>query len=274
MCRSFSLCPRRIAVAALMVTVALAGGCRSSRAQERVPIRVAAASDLAAAFPEAGEAFRRHSGRSVSFTFGSSGLLARQIGEGAPFDVFASADASFVDAAVKSGTCDGTTKAFYGRGRIVLWVARAYGIRVPATVGELVDARFSKIAIANPEHAPYGRAAKQAMERAGIWATVASRIVYGENAQQALQFAQSGNAEVAIVALSSARAKQDGEYVEIDASLHEPLDQAIVGCGRGPDWAGGLAFAAFINGEEGRAIMRRYGFVLPSEAGIASAHGP
>jgi molybdate transport system substrate-binding protein len=227
-------------------------------------IMVAAASDLAFAFPELATAFERETGTHVTFTFGSTGQLAKQIGEGAPYDVFAAANVSYVDEVVRADACDATTEAPYARGRIALWSKRGL-VAPPASLADLTAPRFAKIAIANPAHAPYGKAAREALQRAGVWDALEPRIVYGENVQQALQFAASGNAEVAIVALSIALANQDGVYEPIDASAHAPIDQAMVVCKRGKDRARALAFTRYVNAPAGRAIMQRHGFLLPGE---------
>lgn len=244
------------------------GGGGSGRKGE--PVHVAAAADLAVAFKEVGTAFEQASGKKVEFSFGSTGLLAKQISEGAPFDVFAAANVSYVDDVVRANACDGATKRLYARGRIVMWSNDE--ALLPANVGELRDAKYAKVSLANPDHAPYGVAAQQAMTRAGVWQTVQPRAVYGENVQQALMFAQSGNAEVAIVALSLA-ITSGGSYLPIDAELHAPLDQAMVVCKGGS--SGGKpnearSFVEFVSSDAGRAIMRRYGFLLPGEAIPAS----
>ncbi len=236
-------------------------------------MRVAAASDLSRAFAELGLLFEAKTRQKVEFSFGSTGLLAKQLRAGAPFDMFAAASESFVDEVVTDGACDGTTRAPYGHGRIVLW--SKHGLVQPAaTFDDLSDARFQRIAIAQPEHAPYGKAAQQALQTRGLWSSVTSRLVYGENVQQAYQFAQSGNAEVAIVALSlvtqapgasNTRAVESGTYLLIDEALHEPLAQELVVCKHGKSREGGLRFAQFVNSEAGRVIMLRYGFALPSE---------
>lgn len=226
-------------------------------------VKVAAAADLAFAFEEVGAAFATKTGTKPTFSFGSTGLLARQIQEGAPFDVFAAANVSFADTVIGAHACDASTKALYARGRIVLWGRE--GVPVPETLSSLADARFVKIALANPEHAPYGRAAREAMERAGVWETVKGKAVYGENVQQTLKFAQTGNADVAFVALSLATVTKGGSYVAVDESLHAPIDQALVVCKNGKNAEAGKAFTEFVGSSDGRAIMKRYGFLLPGE---------
>lgn len=255
-----------VAVAVAMVAVTAAAGCgKQSAGGSAGAIRVAAAADLAFAFKEIGAEFQKATGTKVSFTFGSTGQLAQQISEGAPYDVFAAANVSYVQDTVKADACDGATMALYARGRIAMWSKKG-GAAPPATLGELTDARFVKIAIANPEHAPYGKAAKQALETAGVWEAVKPKVVYGENVQQTLQFAQTDNAEVAIVALSLATVSDEGTYTTIDEAQHKPIDQALVVCKRGKDKNAALAFTKYVGSAEGRAIMQKYGFLLPGEA--------
>jgi molybdate transport system substrate-binding protein len=251
------------AVAALL----LLGACRGPAPSEapRGPLHVAAAADLSEAFPEVGKAFEKATGRPVTFTFGATGLLAKQIEQGAPFDVFAAANLSFVDDAIKSGACEADTKATYAQGRIALWTKGDAAAAV-ASLADLARPEIVHVAIANPDHAPYGKAAKEALVKSGTWEAVEKKIVYGENVQQTLQFAQSGNADVAIVALSLAQAS-GGHATAIDASMHEPLRQGIVVCRGGPDAKGALEpdarkFAAFVASPEGKGILARYGFLV------------
>lgn len=251
------------ALAALAFSMLLA--CKRSPAPvEGAPVRVAAAADLALAFEELGRVFEQKTGQRVVFSFGSTGLLAKQIREGAPFDVFAAANVSFVNEVVASNACDGSLKAPYARGRIVLW-SRKEGVIPPASLADLADPRFRRIAIANPEHAPYGQAARQALQNAGLWSQLQSRIVFGENVRQTLQFAESGNADVALVALALVILDSQNPWVLVEETAHLPIDQALTVCSRGANRAGGQAFARFVNGEIGRAVMRRHGFLLPGE---------
>jgi molybdate transport system substrate-binding protein len=195
----------------------------------------------------------------VVFSFGSTGLLEKQIAEGAPFDVFAAADVSYADDAAKSGACLASTLASYAIGRIVL-LAPSEATFVPRNIADLTEARVRRIAIANPDHAPYGRAARQAMVRTGVWPTVQSKIVYGDNVHQALEFVQSGNADVAIVALSLALATRN-EWTAIPIDLYDRIDQALVVCSRGKAGpAAGQRFVAYLGSPQGRAVMHKYGF--------------
>lgn len=253
-----------------LVLAALVSGCKDKSANPGArkgdPLRVAAAADLALAFKDVGAAWEKESGKRVEFSFGSTGLLAKQIQEGAPFDVFAAANLTFIDEVVKDGSCNAETKALYARGRIVLWSKDPQ--KLPQKLEDLKDAKYTKIALANPEHAPYGLAAQQAMARAGIWDGVKPRAVYGENVQQTLMFARSENADVAFVALSLA-VSSPGNWIPVDPALHEPLDQALVACKGGRAGAAkqneSKQFIAFIGSPEGRSIMKKYGFLLPGE---------
>lgn len=249
----------RTLLAALAALALATAGCR--RSSPRGTVRVAAAADLARAFEELGPAFTAATGTRVVFTFGSSGLLARQITAGAPYDVYAAASAAYVEQVVAAGVCDGSTRARYAQGRIVVW-SRHQTVR---SLADLADPRFGKVAIANPDHAPYGKAAREALTRAGVWGAVEKKLVFGENVQQTKQWAQDGSADAAIIALSLSLAGDGGTTVAIDPSFHAPLDQELVVCARGAAAAGARAFATFLGSPDGRAIMRRYGFKLPGD---------
>lgn len=241
----------------LGVAVVLTLGC--TRAPSPAPtIRVAAASDLTQAFEQQGRAFEQATGTAVTFSFGSSGLLAKQLREGAPFDVFAAANVAFADEAVAAGACDGATKQVWVRGRIALW-SKAGAPSLEA----LADERFHRVAIANPAHAPYGLAAKQALTKANLWSALEPRLVLAENVRQALQFAETGNADAAIVALSLVVKDQAHPWVLIDDALHAPLDQALVVCTRGANREGGAAFTRFVTSAPGLKVMSGFGFSEP-----------
>ncbi|HTJ41489.1 MAG TPA: molybdate ABC transporter substrate-binding protein, partial [Kofleriaceae bacterium] len=248
----------------VVVCAVFLAACGSKKASHP-QIHVAAAADLARAFAEVGPAFQKKTGIEPIFTFGSTGLLTKQIEQGAPFDLLAAANVEYADQLIKAGDCDGATKTMYARGRLVVWTPQS--IAAPASLADLADPRFAKISIANPEHAPYGVAARMAMQKAGVWNAVEPRMVYGENVQQALQFAQSGNADAAVIALSLSTVTDGGHALPIDPSMHDPIDQALVVCKNGGNAGGAKQFADFVASKEGREIMTRYGFVLPGEAG-------
>jgi molybdate transport system substrate-binding protein len=226
-------------------------------------LRVAAAADLTKAFGEVAAAFKAKTGTTVEVQFGASGLLAKQIEQGAPFALFAAANRSFVDQVVKAGKCDGGTIKSYARGRLVVWTPAK--VEAPRTLADLADPRFTKIAIANPDTAPYGKAAKEALEKSGVWPKVQDRIVLGENVQATLTYAVKGNVDAALVALSLAIATEGGSYLPVDPELHTPLDQALVVCGTGPEADDAKKLAELISSPEGRALMNPYGFLQAGE---------
>jgi molybdate transport system substrate-binding protein len=253
----------------ITLSLSLLAACKHDAPPTTEPLKVAAAADLSFAFKDLGEAYEKKTGQRVVFSFGATGLLEKQIAEGAPFDVFAAANVSFAEDAVKAGACLEDSKATYATGHLVLYTTKEAAFH-PSTVADLTDPRVVKIAIANPDHAPYGKAAKQAMEHAGVWNEVQPRVVYGENVQQTLQFAQSGNADVAIVALSLAT-MTPGVAASVPTDLHDPIDQAMVVCSNGKAGVeAGRKFVAFVQSSDGHALMKRFGFLLPGET-VAAA---
>jgi molybdate transport system substrate-binding protein len=253
-----------------IAVVASACGPGDVDAQELVGDRallVAGASDLRPAFDELGELFAEETGHEVVFDFGSSGQLAQRIIEGAPVDVFASANISFVDRVLDSGRGDPATKATYAFGRITIWSRTDAWGGWNSLEDVAGDGAVEFLAIANPEHAPYGLAAKQALEASSLWDIAEPKLVYGENVSDTQRLAANGDADASIVAFSLALAAgDDGEWVLIDESLHAPLEQALVVVADDPERVvAARAFAEFVNSPAGREVMVAYGFVLPGE---------
>lgn len=252
----------RAALVGLLTVLAGCGGAPAMSGEE--PLVVGAAADLRPAFTEIGAAFEERTGRPLTFSFGSSGQLAQQLTEGAPFDVYASADVAFVDRVVAAGIGDPATQATYAVGRLALW-ASGDGWNDWAGLAELAaDPGVETVAIANPEHAPYGRAAQQALERAGVWDDLESRLVYGQNVADTQRLAATGNADAAVVALSLALAADaggDGRWQLIDDDLHDPVRQGLVVTAADADRAAAAAeFVDFLDSDTARATMRRFGF--------------
>lgn len=266
----------RIRASLLLLSLLMLCGCGASQSVPSAPLRIAAASDLAQVMPELIALHQQHHPAvTVTTTLGSSGLLARQIAQGAPFDLLFSANVAFAEDLVARGHGRSDTLALYARGRIAMWSV-AGGVEPALGLEDLRDPRFRRIALANPEHAPYGLAAKQALISAGLWEELAPRMVYAENILQTLQFCQSGNAEVAIIALALAIPTTNGAWALLDGDLHEPIDQGLVVTTQSQQAEAAAAFARTVNGPEGRAIMQRFGFVLPGEeldAAILEAAG-
>lgn len=250
----------------LVCAAALLAGCGPKAEyefrQEGV-IVVSAASDLTPAFQELGREFERREGTSVFFNFGSTGQLAQQIEQGAPVDLFAAANVSYVEGLEKQGLVVPGTRALYAQGRITLWTRGDSALKLER-VEDLARPEFKKVAIANPEHAPYGVAAREALQAAGVWEAVSPKLVYGENIGQTLQYAESGNVDAAVVALSLST-QSNGRWVLIPADLHRPLNQALAVVKSTKHLEEARRFAAFVNSEQGRGVMRKYGFVLPGE---------
>ncbi len=231
---------------------------------------VAAAADLKFALDEVIGGFgKTHPQVTVKASYGSSGNLFAQIAQGAPFDLFLSADAGFPRRLVTTGKADEASRFIYGIGRLVVWVPKASGIEVEkAGIRALLDPRAAKIAIANPAHAPYGAAAVAAMEHYGIHAAVKDRLVLGENVAQAAQFVGSGAADIGIIARSLAVAPKmadAGRLWEIPAEAHPRLEQGGVVLTGGKNAEAARALRAVLTGGEGRAVLARYGFVLPDK---------
>jgi molybdate transport system substrate-binding protein len=267
---------RRVAVTVLAcATAAALSGCtagadRTSHDAAAVgPLVIAAASDLVPAFTQLGARFEVATGVPVVFDFGSSGRLAQQAIAGAPFDLYASASAAYVDRVLSAGVGDPSTRATYAVGRLVAW-SRTDRWGGWASLDELLDDRsVTTIAIANPEHAPYGLAARQALETLGRWDATRERLVYGDNVADTQRVASTGDADVALVALSLAIAadeRGEGRWLLLPAELHATLRQDLVVVATDPARADlARRFAALVASDEGREVMRRYGFVLPGE---------
>lgn len=251
-----------------LVCSLIAGAALASAPPARADVpAVAAASDLQFALEEIAAAFTAASGKSVKLAFGSSGNFARQIRQGAPFEMFLSADESFVESLHREGLASNAGE-LYAVGRIVFFVPTGSALDPDPALASLKAAlagdRIRRFAIANPEHAPYGRAAREALEAAGLWAAIEKRLVLGENVSQAAQFATTGGADGGIFAYSLALSPvvgRLGRFVLIPESMHRSLRQRMVllkGAG-----STAQAFYAFVKGVEARRILDRYGFLLP-----------
>lgn len=255
-------CGRICAALAVVLTAALS----SALSAQRPPV-VAAASDLNVAITDIARQFERETGQRVETVFGSSGTLMRQIQDGAPFELFLSADEAFVETLAAAGLTRGRG-VIYGVGRIVLFAPTGSpldpGQGLTGAARLVAAGGVRRFAIANPAHAPYGRAAEAALKAHGLWAALQPHLVLGENVSQAAQFATSGNAAGGIIAYSLALAptlQGRGRYALIPAEHHAPLRQRMVLTSR----AGAVAarFYDYMQTPAARAILERYGFALP-----------
>lgn len=208
--------------------------------------------------------WERSGGGPVTVTYGGSKVLAAQMTNGAPIDVFLSADTETVDALARAGTVDGSTKRVYAIGTLVLWFRRDSPQR-PKRLEDLRDPAYRRIAIANPKLAPYGRAAQEALAAAGLSQAVAPRLVMAENIGEALQFARSGNADVALTALALVIHDPAGWYVPVPAALHRPIAQSAAVASHAANGVDARRFLDFVCGPQTAPLWKKWGYALPGK---------
>jgi molybdate transport system substrate-binding protein len=265
--------PAAFLVLLLGVLVVGGSGCwdeqRAGRGAER-EVRVAAAADLKFAFDEVASEFRtRNPDVKITVTYGSSGNFFAQLSNHAPFDLYLSADIDYPRQLVERGLAVKESEFVYAVGRIVVWVPNGSPLDLDRLgIRAVADPSVKKLAIANPKHAPYGRAAEAALKEAGVYTDVKDRLVLGENIAQAAQFVESGSADVGIIALSLAVApamRDKGRYWTVPPDDHLRLEQGGVVLTWAKDMEATQALRAFVTGGDGRAVLKRYGFLLPGE---------
>jgi molybdate transport system substrate-binding protein len=275
-----------VAWCALVLCTLMATGCDKDRGaptatstqpaqQQPAPqeLNIAAAADLQFAMVDLANEFRRsHPAIEPKITYGSSGNFYSQISNGAPFDLFFSADSSYPKQLAEHGLTVKDSEFTYGLGRIVLWVPNGSKFD-PAKQGidGLLDPAIHRVAIANPQHAPYGRAAEAALKTHKLWDELQPRLVQGADIAQTAQFVQSGAADAGIIALSlalSPRMKESGSYAVIPASDYPTMNQVGVVLSQAKHPAAADAFRQFVITEKGRSILKQYGFGLPNEAAV------
>ena len=230
-------------------------------------ITIAAAADLKFALDEIVSTFKKaHPGDTLEVIYGSSGKFHTQIQQGAPYDLYFSADIGFARELAKAGLAASEVKP-YAIGRIVLWSNSLDASKL--TLDSLADPKITRIAIANPKHAPYGKRAEEALRASGMWDKIEPKLVYGENIAHAAQFVQTGNAQVGIIALALAiypELSRKGGYWLVPDTLHEPLEQGFIITQRAAGNALAKRFGDYMGDKAARAVMSKYGFVLPGEA--------
>ena len=232
-------------------------------------LAVAAASDLQSALPAIAAQFEKESGHKITLTFGSSGNFFTQIQNGAPFDVLMSADIDYPRQLERAGLAERGSIYEYATGRIVLWTRNDSGIDLRGGLGVAAGANVRRIAIANPEHAPYGRAAVAALRHEQLYDRVKDKLVLGENISQAAQFVESGNAEVGVLALSLALApelKRAGTYIEIPAAFHPAIEQAAIVLATSTQKVLARQFIAFLKTPASVRVLQSFGFAMPQPA--------
>lgn len=251
----------------LLMLLLLAFALPRGAAQAAEVPAIAAAADLNFALTEVAAQFNKDTGKTVKLTFGSSGTFTTQIQQGAPFEMFLSADESYVQMLAKAGRTEGAGD-LYAIGRLAIFAPTGSPVKADAGLKDLrkalADGRLKALAIANPEHAPYGRAAQEVLTHQKLWDAARPRLVLGDNASQATQFAASGSAQAGLIpyalALAPAVAAK-GTYALVPADWHKPLRQRMVLI-QGAD-ATARAFYAYLKTPKAKAILSRYGFTLP-----------
>lgn len=233
-----------------------------------VTVRVAAAADLQVALDEVKtELATSRPDLKLAITYGSSGTFFQQLSNGAPFDLFLSADLEYPRDLAKAGMADPGDVFGYAVGRLVVWAPTDSLVDPTQGLAALTAAAARRVSIANPEHAPYGKAAVAAMRTAGVYDAVKGKLVLGENVAQAAEFVQSGNAQVGVIALSlavSREMKDKGRYAEVPLDSYPRMDQGGVVLSAAKDPEAARAVKDFLLSAQGRATLKRYGFFLPS----------
>jgi len=231
-------------------------------------IRIAAASDLQFALPDLAAQYEKQSGVKLAITYGSSGNFVAQIQNGAPFDLFFSADVSYPHNLVAAQLADVSSLQIYAVGHLVLWLPPDSPLDPSAGLKILQDPRIQKIAIANPDHAPYGRAAIAVLRDAGLYDQLKPKLVFGENIAQAAQFVQTGSAQAGLLAhsLTFSPAMKSGKFWTIPVDNYPSVEQAAVLITASPNKEAAISFLAFLKTPAARAILERYGFFLPPPA--------
>jgi len=230
---------------------------------------LAAAADLNPALHDIAQQYEKKTGIRIKLSFGASGALTQQIENGAPFDLFFSADMDYPKHLVADGQADATSLYQYSLGKLVLWVPSNSPLDLEHQgMAVLLDSSVKKIAIANPEHAPYGRAAVAALKHAGLYDRLADRFVMGENVSQAAQFAESGNAQAGFVALAHALSpavKTSGRFWVVPADYYPALEQGVVVLNRSQHRKEAADFLQYLKTKEALDVLREYGFMIPHE---------
>lgn len=239
--------------------------CRLSFAQQ---ITIAAAADLQFAMQDIGQQFQKATGKNVKLVYGSSGNFFQQIQNGAPFDMFFSANLDYARKLEAAGLTVPGSYYQYAKGKIVIWVPKDSALDLSSGLQSLLNPKIMKIAVANPQHAPYGQAAVAAMQKQGIYDRVKDKLVLGENISQTLSFVVSESADVGIVALSlvlSPNMKDKGRYAEIPSDDYPPIEQACVILTSSKNKETAQQFLSFIKTPAIGETFRRYGFEVPSQ---------
>jgi molybdate transport system substrate-binding protein len=259
----------RLALLVCAYLFVASSGCSSDKGEQR-EVAVAAAADLKFAFDEIVSAFQsNNSGIKVTVTYGASGNFYAQLSNKAPFDLFLSADIEYPRKLIDAGLAMKESEFLYAVGHLVVWVPNESKLDLQKLgIKAVADPSVKKLAIANPKHAPYGRAAEAALKQSGVYDDVKDRLVLGENIAQAAQYVETGAADVGLIALSLALApamQTKGQYWMVPLDAYPQLEQGGVILNWAKDKEAVQALKAFITSSEGRVILKRYGFFVPEE---------
>jgi molybdate transport system substrate-binding protein len=244
----------------IVLALLLISSCRNADPGPHPELLAAAAANVADTISETGAAFEAKSHIHVKISGGATGALAKQIENGAPFDLFISADVETVDRLIAAGKLIPATRHIYARGKLILWSRPDSPVKL-SSLEEIAQDQIHKIAVANPEIAPYGKAAMEALASSGLLDRIRQKLVYGESVNQVYQFAQTGNVEAAFVPLSMTR-RSTGNYFEVDERLYKPIDQALAVVSSSQAQTSAIQFADFITGPDGRAILEKFGYTI------------
>lgn len=234
---------------------------KTSGEQNNNEINVAAASNLTNAFEELGRQFTTQTGIKVVYSFGNTADLTKQIENGGPFDIFAAADVEHVDELNSKGFLISETRVLYARGRLVVWIPPSSHATINR-VEDITAADVKTVAIAKPDLAPYGKASVEALRALNIWSQVEPKVVYGSNVSQTKQYASSGNADVAFIPRSLVKSNE-GRYIEVDETLHQPIDQAMAIVRASNKQEAARRFTSYILSADGQAVLKEYGYSKP-----------
>ena len=256
---------KKISIASALLLVLLAGlSCRSREGtRDESQLTVAAAANLTDALGEIGPRFTSATGIRLVLSLGATADLAKQIENGAPFDVFLAADTEHVDQLESKGLLTPASRAIYARGRLVLWLPPGSKLKVEK-IHDITAKQFERIAIAKPDLAPYGRAAVESLRNLQIWSEVENKVIYAQNVSQAKQYAATGNAEAAFIPLALVK-PGEGTYIEVDEKLRQPIDQALGIVRESTKQSQARRLVDFLLSPEGRDLLTKNGYNAPAQ---------
>jgi molybdate transport system substrate-binding protein len=254
---------KTVFIACALLVVSLGGSSCNTKAPKngQQELTIAAASNLTDAFAELGPRFTAKTGIRVTFSFGATADLAKQIENGAPFDVFAAADSEHVEQLESKGLLTAGSRAMYARGRLVMWLPPGSKLKAER-IQDITAKTFERIAIAKPDVAPYGKATVESLQALGIWKEIESRVIYGQNVSQTKQYVSTGNAEVGFIPLALVK-PGEGTYLEVGEELHQPIDQAVGIVKESNKQDAARKFLDYLLGPEGRDLLSQKGYRIP-----------